>query len=222
MESLPLTVWNIQSPRKPASTPAGYRNSLEILSHRCNCVDASRFRNLWDYGAQEEPPWNKLCVSFYRIYVRVTYLYRQTWQYLSTGDGCRAPLGTPRSAGRFGAVGEHCVRERSDRVAQPPKRSSIAGKFRCTAPKPSPPGSPSLGHLSWRDKKGVSPSGEKTFRKATKQLPPTTPPSPTPACQESCRMPSPQSSASAHRCCRKARLASPRHRPPTGSPRHAP
>ena len=41
-----------------------------------------------------------------------------------------SPLGPPRSAGLFGGVGEHCLRERSDRVAQPPKSPSIAGKSR--------------------------------------------------------------------------------------------
>ena len=39
-----------------------------------------------------------------------------------------SPLGPPRSAACLGVVREHCLRERSDRVAQRPRHASIAGQ----------------------------------------------------------------------------------------------
>ena len=77
-------------------------------------------------GAPEKPPWNKQRVSFYRPDVLLAEPDRQNWQYLHTGEECRAPLGTPRGSRR--ALSERAAF--GPRVAQPPKRSSIAGKFR--------------------------------------------------------------------------------------------
>ena len=60
---------------------------------------------------------------------------------ISTQDGLPfLPLVTPRSAAGFGGFGEDCLRERSDRVPQPPKTASIAGQFQRTPLKPSPSG----------------------------------------------------------------------------------
>ena len=45
-----------------------------------------------------------------------------------------SPLGPPRSAACLGEVREHCLRERSDRVAQRPRQASIAGQSRSDRP----------------------------------------------------------------------------------------
>ena len=45
-----------------------------------------------------------------------------------------SPLGPPRSAACLGAVREHCLRERGDRVAQRPRHASIAGQSRSDRP----------------------------------------------------------------------------------------
>jgi hypothetical protein len=71
------------------------------------------------------------------------------------------PVGDAEKRRQRWGFGEDCLRERSDRVPQPPALTSIAGKFRRFAPKPSPPGSPFLWLLSFGEaKESSSPAGE--------------------------------------------------------------
>ena len=81
------------------------------------------------------------------------------------------PLVTPSIAEARGVVGEDCLSEASSAAAA---RFEKHRATRSRKAKGVTSGSPSLGYLSWRDKKGTVPAGhprhQKIARKRTKQI----------------------------------------------------